>query len=204
MRIETVKATALGFLLLFMSSPGIAGHSFIEFDDDENMVLSGPFNVTIPRPEAAVGALGPEHYSPSFLDENLKISRAAYHAADQFVVVQIEQTNAGAGSLTNVNLPIMELAGEEFRAREGCLDISQEELDADDDPLFEFVEKMNVQIVPAVQAMQLFVVNDDGTAEGIILFLRNVPGGCDSMTEKFQAKFKSDFESFIESIRAAN
>ena len=63
---------------------------------------------------------------------------------------------------------------------------------------------MNVQLVHAVQGMQLFFVSDDGTAEGIILFLRNVPDGCDSMSEDFHAKFKGDFERFIESVRAAN
>ena len=195
---------ALGGLILCIGSTAMAGHSFIEFDDAENMVISGPFNVTIPKPGGAGGALGPEHSTPSFLDEGLKVSKAAYFGADQFVVVQVEQTNAGTGSVTNTNLPVMELAGEEFRAREACIDISQEELDADDDPMFEFIEKMNVQIVPAVQGMQLFVVNDDGTAEGIILFLRNVPDGCDSMSDDFRARFKSDFEKFIESIRAAN
>ena len=147
---------------------------------------------------------GPEHSTPSFLDEDLKVSKAGYYGLNQFVVVQVEQTNAGSGSLTNTNLPAMTLAGEEFRAREGCIDISQEQLDADDDPLFEFTEQMNVQIVPAVMAMQLFVVNDDGTAEGIILFMRNVVGGCDSMSDDFKASFKGDFENWVKAIRAAN
>ena len=122
----------------------------------------------------------------------------------QFVVVKIEQTNAGAGTLTNKNLPVVELAGEEFRARSACIDISQEQLDADDDPLFEFTETQDVQIVPAVNAMHLSVVNDDGTAEGIILYMRNVPGGCAAMSDEFEAEFKGAFERFIESIRSAN
>ena len=196
--------TALGSLILCISSTAIAGHSFIEFDNAGNMHISGPFNAVIPMPGPNAQKLGPEHSTPSFLDEELKVSKAAYYVSDQLVVVKIEQTNAGTGSLTNKNLPVMELAGEEFRAREGCLDISQEQLDADDDPIFEFIEQMNVQIVPAVQAMQLFVVNDEGTAEGIVLFLRNVPGGCDSMTDAFKAEFKEDFEGFVASIRAAN
>ena len=190
-------------LVLCASSAAYAGHAFVEFDDDGNMVISGPFNAIIPKPEGAKLG-GPEHSTPSFLDEELKISKAGYFGDDQFVVVKVEQTNAGAGTVTNVNLPVMELAGEEFRARTGCIDISQEDLDADDDPLFEFTESQNVQIVPAVNAMQLFVVNDEGTAEGIILFMRNVPGGCASMTDAFEADFKSDFERFIETIRAAN
>jgi hypothetical protein len=167
------------------------------------MVISGPFNLTIPRPEGARKG-GPEHSSMSFLGENLKISKAGYFADDQFVVVQIETTNAGQGTLTNENLPMMELAGREYRVRTLCVDISQEQLDADDEPIFEFIEDQNVQIVPAANAMQLFASNEDGTAEGIILYIRNVPGGCESMTSEFEAEFKARFERFIQSIDDAN
>jgi len=202
--VTRIITMALGGLILCIGSTALAGHSFIEFDDAGNMVISGPFNATIPKPGPNARIAGPEHSTPSFLDEDLKVSKAGYFGDDQFVVVQIEQTNAGTGSLTNTNLPVMELAGEEFGAREGCIDISQAELNADDDPLFEFTEQQNVQIVPAVNSLQLFVVNDEGTAEGIILFMRNVPGGCASMSDDFKARFKSDFEGFVESIRAAN
>ena len=196
--------TALGGLILCISSTAIAGHSFIEFDDAGNMVISGPFDATLPKPGPNARLGGPEHSTPSFLDEDLKVSKAGYFGDDQFVVVQVEQTNAGTGTLTNTNLPTIELAGEEFRAREACVAISQEELDEADDSLFEFTEKMNVQIVPAVQAMQLFFVNDDGTAEGIILFMRNVPGGCDAQSDADKAAFKSDFEEWMAAIQAAN
>jgi hypothetical protein len=98
----------------------------------------------------------------------------------------------------------MELAGEEFRARTACIDISQEELDNDDDALFEFTEAQNVQIVPAVNAVKLVVVNDEGTAEGLIFYMRNVPGGCAAMTDEFEAEFKGAFERFVASIRSAN
>ena len=197
-----ITATLTG-LILCATSAAYAGHAFVDVDDDGNMVISGPFNAIIPKPERARVA-GPEHSTPSFLDEELKISKAGYFADDQFVVVQVEQTNAGTGTLTNKNLPVMELAGKEFRARTRCIDISQEELDDADDSLFEFTEAQNVQIVPAVNAIHLSVVNDDGTAEGIILYMRNVPGGCSAMTEEFEAEFKSAFERFIASIRSAN
>lgn len=199
-----IITTALGGLILCISSTVLAGHSFIEFDGAGNMVISGPFDATLPKPGPAAMMAGPEHSTPSFLDEQLKVSKAGYYGMDQFVVVQIEQTDAGAGSLTHANLPIIQLAGQTFRARERCLDISQEQLDADDDALFEFTEQMNVQIVPAVQAMQLFFVNDEGTAEAVILFMRNVSGGCDSMSDDFKATFKSDFEGWVEAIQAAN
>ena len=190
-------------LICFVVSAALADHAYINFDDSGNMVISGPFDTIIPKPDGArIG--GPEHSTPSFLDEDLKVSKAGYFADNQFVMVQIETTNAGPGTLTNTNLPVYELAGEEFRARTGCLDISQKELDANDDPMFEFIERENVQIVPAVQAVQLFVTTDDGTDEGIILYMRNVPGGCGEISPEFEAEFNGAFERFIESIRDAN
>ncbi len=194
---------ASAVLIWTVAAAAFAGHAYINFDAEENMVLSGPFDVIIPKPKGArIG--GPEHSTPSFLAEDLKVSKAGYFADDQFVMVQIETTNAPAGTLTNKNLPVYELAGQDFRARTACIDISQEELDADDDPLFEFIELQMVQIVPAVQAVQLFVTTDDGTGEGIILYMRNVPGGCDALTPKFESEFNGAFERFIESIRSAN
>lgn len=195
--------TAAAVLSCFIASAALADHSYIEFDADGNMVTSGPFNVTIPKPAGArLG--GPEHTTPSFMSEDLKVSRAGFFGDHQFVMVDIETTNASAGTLTNTNLPVYELAGQEFRARSVCLDISQEELDADDDPIFEFIEDQAVQIVPAVNVLQLFVTNDDGTAEAKILFIRNFPGSCDAMTEAFEADFKAAFERFIEAVRKAN
>ena len=197
-------AMTTAIVLISFGAPGVlADHVYISFDNNENMIISGPFDAIIPKPEGArVG--GPEHSTPSFLDEDLKVSKAGYFADDQFVVVQIETTNAGPGTLTNKNMPVYELAGEEFRARTACLDISQEDLDTDDDPLFEFIEGQNVQIVPAVQAVQLSVVTDDGTGEGMILYMRNVPGGCDSVSPDFKSEFDGAFERFIQSIRTAN
>ena len=196
----TLATAALAF---FLANTAFAGHAYINFDDDGNMVLTGPFNVVIPKPEGA--RLGqPENSSPSFLDEELKVSKAGFFADDQFVMVQIETTNAPAGTLTNKNLPVYEIAGEEFRGRKACVEISQEALDSDDDPIFEFIETQNVQIVPTVRAVQLFVTNDDGTAEGIILFMRHYAGSCDAMTEEFKSEFDAAFERFIESIKSAN
>ena len=58
--------------------------------------------------------------------------------------------------------------------------------------------------MPAVNTVQLFVATDDGTAEGIILYVRNVPGGCGELTAEFEAEFKTAFDGFIESIQSAN
>ena len=200
---KNITMTAATILIGLFASTAFAGHAYIDYDAEGNMVLSGPFDAIIPKPEGARSG-GPENSTLSFMGEDLKVSMAGYFADDQFVIVQIETTNASAGTLTNKNLPIYELAGREFRARTVCVDISQEELDANDDSLFEFVEGQNVQIVPGVQAVQLFVTTEDGTGEGVILYVRNVPGGCGEVTPEFEAEFHAAFERFIESIRNAN
>ena len=195
--------TGFALFLCLIGHASYAQDSYIAIDDDGNMLLSGPFELTIPRPgQARIG--GPKDTTPRLLNERLRVSIAGYFGADQFVVVQVETTDAGAGTMQNDRLPLLEVAGEEFRARKGCYDISQEELNADDDPLFEFVEQYNVQIVPAVMVMQLLAVDATGSALGSVLFMRNVSGGCESMTPEFERKFDGDFDRFIESVRAAN
>jgi len=197
------RLAAIATAACFVAPMAMADHAYINLDEQSNMVLTGPFNALIPKPDGArTGA--PEHSSQSFLDEELKISKAGYFADDRFVMVQIETTNGAPGTLTTENLPIYEIAGEEFRARTLCLDISQEELDSDSDPLFEFIETQNVQIVPAVHAVQLMVTSDDGKGQGTILYMRNVPGGCETVTADFEKEFHGAFERFVESIRGAN
>jgi len=191
------------FLFLFSLSAANAGHEYIDFDSDGNMIIAGPFNAIIPIPgDARVGKA--EHTTDSFLSEDLKVSKAGYFADDQFVIVQVETTNAAAGTVSDRNLPAYKIGDTKFRARTQCIDISQEELDSDDNPLLEYVEDYNVQIVPAVRAVQLFVSNDDGTAVGTILYMRNVPGGCNSMTPEFASEFKDAFDRFIQSIQSRN
>jgi len=201
MKKATMMATTI--LMCLITSTVFAEHAYINFDAEENMVISGPFDLVIPKPgDARIG--GPEHSTDRFMGEDLKLSQAGYFADDQFVMVTVETTNAPVGTLTNENFPIHKLAGRDFRARTACVSISQEDLDADNDPIFEFIEDQNVQIVPAVQAIQLFGTAEDGTGEGIILYMRNVPGGCDAMTAEFEAEFMGAFERFITSIQAKN
>jgi hypothetical protein len=198
---NTTMSVAAVALLFSLSAA--AEHQYIEFAKAGHMVIAGPFNAIIPIPgDARVGE--PEHTTERFLSETLKVSKAGYFADDQFVMVQIETTNAPAGTLTSENLPIYKIGDRDFRARTLCMDISQEELDADDAPLLEYVEAYNVQIVPAVQAVQLIVTNDDGTAQGNIIFMRNVPEGCAGMTPEFEAEFDAAFGRFIESVQKRN
>ncbi len=188
------------FTLISLAFAASAGDEYISVGKDGNMTVSGPFNAIIPKPAIARVA-GPVHSTPSFLDENLKVSLAGYFADDQFVTVQVETTDAGAGTLSNKNYPVREIAGREFRVRDACIDISQEMLDSNTDPTFEFIEEQGVQIVPAMQAVQLVVINDEGTAQGTVLFMRNVPGGCAAMSDEFKTEFDAAFERFIGSIR---
>ncbi len=195
-----MTATAI---TLLSSMATAAEHQYIEFAKAGHMVIAGPFNAVIPIPgDARVGE--PEHTTEKFLSETLKVSKAGYFADDQFVMVQVETTNAPAGTLTNENLPTYKIGDRDFRARTLCMDISQEELDEDDAPLLEYVEAYNVQIVPAVKAVQLSVTTEDGTGEANVIYMRNVPAGCDAMTPEFEAEFDAAFGRFIESIQDRN
>jgi len=198
-----MKKIAITAIALLSSMSAAAEHQYIDFSRAGHMVIAGPFNVVIPIPEnARVGE--PEHTTEKFLTETLKVSKAGYFADDQFVMVQVETTNAPAGTLTNENLPTYAIGDRIFRARTLCMDISQEDLEANDAPLLEYVEAYNVQIVPAVRAVQLSVTTDDGTGEGSIVYMRNVPGGCDAMTPEFESEFDAAFARFIESIQDRN
>ena len=190
-------------LFLFSVPAAYTAHEYIEIDSKGNMVIAGPFNAIIPVPEGArVGK--PKHTTESFLAEDLKVSKAGYFADDRFVIVQVETTNAAPGTLTNENLPVYKVGDRDFRARTQCIDISQEELDSDDNALLEYVEDYNVQIAPAVQAVQLFVTTEDGTGVGTIMYMRNVPEGCNAMTPEFVAEFDDAFGRFIQSIQDRN
>ncbi len=66
--------TASAVLICLVAPAAFAGHAYINYDADENMVISGPFNVVIPKPEGArVGA--PKYSIDHIQDEELKISK---------------------------------------------------------------------------------------------------------------------------------
>jgi hypothetical protein len=201
--VKRTTSTVAAFLIVFSVPAAFAAHEYIAFDSKGNMVIAGPFNAIIPVPEdARIGK--PDHTQETFLAEDLKVSKAGYFADDRFVIVQVETTNAEAGTLSDENLPTYKIGDRDFRARTVCIDISQDELDADDNALLEYVEDYNVQIVPSVQAVQLFVASEDGTAVGTIMYMRNVPEGCNGMTPEFESEFDDDFGGFIQSIQDRN
>jgi hypothetical protein len=181
----------------------VAQDSYIAFDSNSNMVLSGPFDLHIPRPGNTTPA-GPEDSRTSLLDEELRVSRAGYFGADQFILVEIETTSAGAGTLSADYLPTLKVGDEEFLGRKLCVDVGAGDLEGTDDPLFEFILAQDVKIVPAVLAMQLVATGGAGSALGTIIFVRNVPGGCEAMTPEFEDKFTADFERYVRTVRDAN
>ena len=194
-----IAAVGLGFLLSMSAG---ADHGYLAFNEDGSLVVSGPFSVAIPRPGEARPA-GPVHSHLQFMAENLQNSKAGYFVEDRFVVVEVETTDAPAGTLDYSALQLIELAGQEFRTRAACLEISQEAADAEDDPLLKFITDQGFNVVPAVMGQQLFVTTEDGTAEGIILFGKRTLD-CDEITEERQQEFTGQFERFIQSIRDAN
>jgi hypothetical protein len=198
-KIVTLAAT---MLFVFSASAETVDHAYLEFDSRDRLIVSGPFNVRIPKPKGARAA-GPVHSNPRFLREQLRLSKAGYFVDDRFVVVEVETTDAGAGTLSYAHLPTIELAGQAFHTRTACVAISQAELDAGDDPLLEFVEAQGFDLQPAVYARQLLITTDDGSGEGIILYARRV-NDCGDVTVEFEQEFDGQFERFIKSIRDAN
>lgn len=198
------KRVMLASAILLTSTvlAGDSGHEYLAFDDQDQLVVSGPFEVSIPTPEGARKA-EPVHSQSRFMREQLRTSKAGFFVDDRFVVIEIETTDAPPGTLTYPRLPIIEMAGHEFHTRAGCLEFTQEDLDTDDDPLIEFIERQGFDLMPAVHARQLFVTTDDGTGEGIILFARRIED-CSALSQEFEEDFDNQFERFIASIQQAN
>jgi hypothetical protein len=131
------------------------------------------------------------------------LSKAGFFVEDRFIVVEVETTDAGAGTLSYDHLPTIELAGQDFHTRSACVVISQQELDAGDDPLLEFVQAQGFDLQPAIFARQLLITTDDGSGEGVILYARRVDD-CGDVTAEFEQEFDGQFDRFIQSIRDAN
>jgi hypothetical protein len=193
---------AIAMLIVSVAHAADIDHAYLEFDKRDRLVVSGPFSVIIPKPEGSRPA-GPVHSNPRFMREQLRLSKAGYFVDDRFVVVEVETTDAGPGTLSYASLPTIELAGQEFHTRSACVEIDQAELDAGDDPLLEFVQAQGFVLQPAIYARQLMITTDDGGGEGIILYARRV-GDCGEVSADFAAEFDAQFERFIASIREAN
>lgn len=179
-----------------------ADHQYLTLDIDGSLLVTGPFNLVIPMPPPATPAKT-QHTHSSFGMENLKTSRGGYYDEDRILIIEVETTDAPAGTITYEGMAMVEMAGLELPSRSGCVEITQEQIDAGDEPLLVFAKKNGWDPTPAVYARQIFLVNDDGTGEGITLFAKRV-NSCAKADEAFIAEFDSQFERFVTSVRAAN
>ena len=195
---------AAPLIAVLVCSVALAGdEGYLMFNDKGQLVVSGPFNVIIPAPPESRPA-GPIHANPQFLDESLHVSRAGFFRDDEFVVIEVETTDAPAGTLSyEGRLPTIELGGVTFYTRALCIEFTQEEVDAGNDPLRDFVKSQNIRLVPGVYARQLFVTTQDGTGEGVILYAQSLDS-CELATDEFASEFDQRFERFIESVERVN
>lgn len=180
----------------------LAEHQYLTLDIDGSLQVSGPFNLVIPMPPPATPAKT-EHKHSSFGMEKLQTSRGGYYDEDRILIIEVETTDAPAGTISYEGMPMVEMAGLNFPSRTGCVQISQAEIEAGDEPLLVFAKKNGWDPTPAVWARQIFLVNEDGTGEGITLFAKRV-SSCEEVDEAFIAEFESQFERFVKSVRAAN
>lgn len=193
-----IAAAALGLT----AQLAFADHQYLTLDIDGSLLVTGPFNLVIPMPPPATPAKT-EHTHSTFGMENLQTSRGGYYDEDRILIIEVETTDAPAGTISYEGMPLVEMAGLELPSRSGCVQITQEEIDAGDEPLLVFAMKNGWDPTPAVWARQIFLVNEDGTGEGITLFAKRV-SSCEEADEAFIAEFESQFERFVKSVRAAN
>jgi hypothetical protein len=195
--------TVLIGIFIFASTVFAQGHAYLAFDDDNQLIMSGPFSVTIPVPGGA-RAGEPAHDTEHLMGETLLTSRAGYFNDDQFLVIEVETTDAPTGTIDYGRLPIIEMAGSEYHSRVFCFSISEVELQQDDkEPVVEFILNNDFDITPAVYARQLLISTDDGTGETSVLYGQRV-ASCDAVTPELESDFDLRFEKFVKSVREAN
>lgn len=180
----------------------LADHQYLTLDIDGSLLVTGPFNLVIPMPPPATPAKT-EHTHSSFGMENLRTSRGGYYDADRILIIEVETTDAPPGTLSYEGMPVVDMAGLELPSRSGCVEITQEQIDAGDEPLLVFADRNGFDPTPAVYARQLFLLNANGTGEGITLFAKRV-NSCAEVDEAFMTGFDSQFARFVKSVRAAN
>jgi len=185
--------------------PGLAGSGeagYLVFDPNGDLVASGPFQFTVAKP-AGHEAVGPATEQERFLGENLTTSIAGYLAADRFFLVQIETTDAPAGTISYDALPTLTMAGIEFSVREGCLDFPDP--GANQNPVVQFLVAKGYPLAPAQYVRQVLKVTGEGTAEGMVLFARHVESCTgEDVGEAFMKEFDEEFQAFVKGSRRNN
>lgn len=197
-----IRLSILAAVVGLTAQLALADHQYLTLDIDGSLLVTGPFDLVIPMPPPATPAKT-QHTHSSFGMENLRTSRGGYYDADRILIIEVETTDAAPGTISYEGMPVVEMAGLQLPSRSGCVEITQEQINAGDEPLLVFAQKNGFNPTPAVYARQLFLVNEDGTGEGITLFAKRV-NSCDEADEAFIATFDAQFERFLKSVRAAN
>ncbi len=189
-------------VLVFMAQLALADHQYLTLDLNGDLLVSGPFNMVIPMPPSATPAKT-RHTKSSFGMEQLRTSRGGYYDDDRILVIEVETTDAEPGTISYEGMPVVEMAGLELPSRSACLAVSQEQVDAGDEPVLVFMSTNGFDPTPAIYGRQLFMMNADGTGEGIALYAKRV-GSCAVVDDAFIAEFDGQFERFVAAVRAAN
>jgi hypothetical protein len=198
-----MKAQIVLLLALLGSSVALADdHAYLEFDQNGNLVASGPFDAIIPAPEGFQRA-EPLHTSPQFMGETLQMTKAGFHNDDFFILLLIETTDAGAGTLSYDHMPTINFAGRDFHTQVGCLAITEQVIESNDVPTIEYIEHQGFNLLPAIYARQLLIQSEDGSGEAAILFAEQIES-CDQVSEAYKTRFDQQFEKFIAEVRRAN
>lgn len=190
-------------MLGFTAPVAMADHEYLSLAANGDLVASGPFNLVIPKPPAKAETILPRNSHTSFGLERLRTSRAGFFDDYRVMIIEVETTDGAPGTIDYSGMPMVEMAGLTLPSRRGCLLISEDQLEADSEPLLELMRQINFDPKPAMYGRQVFLVAEDGRAEGIALYARRVDN-CDTMTDADMAEFDAQFERFIQSIRAAN
>ena len=181
--------------------PAMAEHQYL-LVDGENLLVSGPFELTIPRPPGAKFA-NVQNSHTNFGMERLQTSRGGFFVDDRILIIEVETTDAPTGTINYEGMPVVELAGLQLPSRAACLPVTEEQIDADDEPLLEFMEQIGFDPRPGLYGRQLFLANKDGTGEGIALYAKRVDD-CANISKAQLDVFEMQFEAFVKRVREAN
>jgi hypothetical protein len=192
----------LVFVLICSSATLAEDGEYMTLDDQGRLLVSGPFEVIIPGPPGFAVA-GPVHKTEKFLAETLQVAKAGFFGDKQFVVVEVETTDAPAGTLSYADMPTVDLAGQEFRSRTLCIELTADDMEAGDEPLLTFIADQGFVVEPALYIRQLLFNTADGTGEAGILFAERVED-CETVSDEYRADFDQRTERFIKRVQDAN
>ena len=191
----------LSLICLFVMPAALAEHEHLRIDG-ENLIVSGPFDLIIPRPPGA-NFSNIQNSHTNFGMEKLQTSRGGFYLDDRIMIIEVETTDAPAGTISYEGMPTVEFAGLMLPSRAACFPVSEEQVDADDEPLLEFMQQIGFDPRPGMYGRQLLLANKDGTGEGVALYAKRIES-CENITNEQIAAFDAQFEQFVQRVKDVN